>query len=222
MSSKSKAGSRAEQKQETRRTLLAAAQRCFAEKGFGGTVVADVVRAAGVAHGTFYVHFDSREAIADALLAEVNATLATRLAPVLARAPKVSRAVTLRAVARTFLDLLDEDRAFVRGYAERAAQGLQTAAFTEGVNPPILAALAPVLGAEAGGAPGGRLSLALHGLLALWLRVSLRYVLVPGVTRADAESVLVTLTTGALDALLPMKATPSRGGPRKKGLHGTV
>lgn len=201
---------RAEQKDATRRALLDAARACFADRGFAATVVADVVRAAKVAHGTFYVHFESLEAIADALLAEVNAALAARLVPVLAAAGRRSRERTVREVARAFLDVLDEDRPFVRWYAERAAAGLPSAALAEGVNPPALAALGPVLGAAVAEVSPARLSLALHGLLSLWLRVGLRYVLVPDVDRADAEAVLVSITVGALVAL---EALPSAKAP---------
>lgn len=48
---------------ERRTEILAAARRVFEEKGFLDTRVADIVRAAEVAHGTFYTYFDSKEAV---------------------------------------------------------------------------------------------------------------------------------------------------------------
>ncbi len=77
-------GVRARQKAATRERLLAAARRCFERGGYRGTVVADIVREAGVAHGTFYVHFTGVEGVADALLESFNEGLARRLGPVLA------------------------------------------------------------------------------------------------------------------------------------------
>lgn len=47
----------------TREQLLAAAAEVFAERQYLATNVADIVQRAGVAHGTFYRYFDSKEAI---------------------------------------------------------------------------------------------------------------------------------------------------------------
>src|SRR5262245_63128344 len=49
--------------EETRRALLEAAARLFAERGYHATSVPDIVRAAGVGHGTFYEYFGSRHEI---------------------------------------------------------------------------------------------------------------------------------------------------------------
>ena len=45
----------------TRGRIINAAKRLFAEKGFDRTTVDDIVRAAGIAKGTFYLHFSSKE-----------------------------------------------------------------------------------------------------------------------------------------------------------------
>lgn len=47
----------------TRAQLLAAAAEVFAEKRYLATNIADIVARAGVAHGTFYRYFDSKEQI---------------------------------------------------------------------------------------------------------------------------------------------------------------
>jgi AcrR family transcriptional regulator len=49
--------------EQTRRALLQAASRLFAENGYHNTSVPDIVREAGVGHGTFYEYFASRRAI---------------------------------------------------------------------------------------------------------------------------------------------------------------
>ncbi|HSW12749.1 MAG TPA: TetR/AcrR family transcriptional regulator [Solimonas sp.] len=46
---------------ETRAQLLRASAKCFAAVGYGRTQVSDVTREAGVAVGTFYVHFTDKE-----------------------------------------------------------------------------------------------------------------------------------------------------------------
>lgn len=50
------------------RQLLDAATRLFAEKGFHQTTVQEVAAAAGVATGTFYLYFSSKEALFHALI----------------------------------------------------------------------------------------------------------------------------------------------------------
>jgi len=47
--------------EETRTQLLRASAKCFAAVGYGRTQVSDVTREAGVAVGTFYVHFTDKE-----------------------------------------------------------------------------------------------------------------------------------------------------------------
>jgi len=52
-----------------RAELVAAAARVFAERGVAKTTVSDIVRAAGVAQGTFYLYFPAKD---DAVLAVVD------------------------------------------------------------------------------------------------------------------------------------------------------
>jgi TetR/AcrR family transcriptional repressor of nem operon len=52
-----------EQVQEHRERILAAAARLFRERGFEGVSVAQVMQAAGLTHGAFYGHFDSKDAL---------------------------------------------------------------------------------------------------------------------------------------------------------------
>ncbi len=67
---------RAEANREQRRTqILERALSVFATKGYHGASVTDVVKAAGVARGTFYLYFDSKEAVFLDLLDELLATL---------------------------------------------------------------------------------------------------------------------------------------------------
>jgi len=44
------------------------AAQCFATRGFHGTSVADVIHSANISRGTFYLYFDSKEAIFHELL----------------------------------------------------------------------------------------------------------------------------------------------------------
>lgn len=46
---------------ERETALIAAAERLFAERGVAATTVADIAAAAGLAKGTFYLHFETKE-----------------------------------------------------------------------------------------------------------------------------------------------------------------
>jgi len=55
-----KAGSR---KEETRERILRVAARAIRKHGYEGVGVADVMKEAGLTHGGFYAHFESRDAL---------------------------------------------------------------------------------------------------------------------------------------------------------------
>ena len=55
-----KAGSK---KEETRERILRAAARAIRKHGYEGVGVADVMKEAGLTHGGFYAHFESRDAL---------------------------------------------------------------------------------------------------------------------------------------------------------------
>ena len=56
----------------TRKALLDSAESVFAEFGYAGASVAEITRRAGVAQGTFYVHFADKHAAFLELLQHVN------------------------------------------------------------------------------------------------------------------------------------------------------
>lgn len=59
---------RAEASRAARReVILDAARRVFAERGFRGTTIADIAEAAGIALGTIYIYFKSKEDVFAAL-----------------------------------------------------------------------------------------------------------------------------------------------------------
>lgn len=70
---------RTRRKQARPAELLSAALDCFVEKGFAATRMDDIARRAGVAKGTFYLYFPSKEAVFEALVRE---TLLPRIAAV--------------------------------------------------------------------------------------------------------------------------------------------
>jgi AcrR family transcriptional regulator len=60
---------RERKKQETRQSMMESALRLFSERGYDATTVKDITDAAGVAKGTFFNYFDTKEAILPAIAA---------------------------------------------------------------------------------------------------------------------------------------------------------
>jgi TetR/AcrR family transcriptional regulator, transcriptional repressor for nem operon len=60
------------QVQQNRRRILDAAARLFRERGVDGVSVAEVMKAAGLTHGGFYGHFNSKEALVKEALVQVR------------------------------------------------------------------------------------------------------------------------------------------------------
>src|SRR3954467_1656926 len=67
------ATSRKEKAAETEGALKAAAKRVFARKGYLNTKITDITAEAGRAAGSFYTHFANKEALLEALLADMLA-----------------------------------------------------------------------------------------------------------------------------------------------------
>lgn len=64
---------RLEQGQATRATLIDVATELFAANGYDATAIPAVLAAAGVSRGALYHHFESKEALFDAVLRSVEA-----------------------------------------------------------------------------------------------------------------------------------------------------
>lgn len=59
--------------ERTRRKLLEAAERIFADLGYHDASIVKITEAAGVGQGTFYLYFASKKAIFDELVLDLNA-----------------------------------------------------------------------------------------------------------------------------------------------------
>ncbi len=81
---KEKANTRTAAKEASHERIVQAAARAIRRSGYDGTGVADIMKEAGLTHGAFYAHFESREAMlaeaADRAGAEANAVAASVVA----------------------------------------------------------------------------------------------------------------------------------------------
>lgn len=68
-----------EEKDRSHARILASASRLFRERGLEGASVGDVMRDAGLTHGGFYKHFDSKQALAEGALEAAFADFARAL-----------------------------------------------------------------------------------------------------------------------------------------------
>ena len=67
--------------ERTLRKILDAAQEEFGERGFGETSIVGITQRAGVALGTFYTYFDSKEAVFGAVVRDMSVQVRDRVAP---------------------------------------------------------------------------------------------------------------------------------------------
>ncbi|MDI5979009.1 TetR/AcrR family transcriptional regulator [Amycolatopsis magusensis] len=70
---------KAQQREETTRTLVAVARELFAAKGYGQVSLAEIVTAAGVSKGALYHYFTGKDQLFRAVLEQVHADVAARV-----------------------------------------------------------------------------------------------------------------------------------------------
>src|SRR3954469_20487719 len=69
--------------EQTMRKILDAARAEFGERGFADSSIVGITQRAGVALGTFYTYFDSKEALFQALVRDMSAQVRDAVGPVL-------------------------------------------------------------------------------------------------------------------------------------------
>lgn len=100
---------RTERGRRTLRAILDAAAAEFGEKGFHDGSISGITRRAGVALGSFYTYFDSKDAVFRALVRDMSAQVRDHVAPAIRAAPDGIAAE--QAGLRHFID-------FVRAHKE--------------------------------------------------------------------------------------------------------
>ncbi|MBT8485835.1 MAG: TetR/AcrR family transcriptional regulator [Phycisphaerales bacterium] len=110
----------AEAKQRTRERLLEAGRSLFSARGVDGTTARELAAAAGVAAGTIFNYFPSKEALAAEIVAEATEGARETLVARLRSRPAGSLAETLFGLIAAELRALDRYRRFA---AEVIASG---------------------------------------------------------------------------------------------------
>ncbi len=98
--------------------ILSAASKVFGEKGFGRATVEDIAREAGIAKGTVYLYFSSKEEVYRAAFACYVGELKDRSIAALRSAGSVEEAI--RAFVATKLAYLEEHFLFFSVYQSEA------------------------------------------------------------------------------------------------------
>lgn len=102
-----------------REGLREAAEREFARAGFHATKMTDIAQAAGVAVGTLYNYFGSKEEIFREIFVARSCDLHARLAPALSAPSPIER---LSEVVRTSFEYMDRHGALFAMFVERGGQ----------------------------------------------------------------------------------------------------
>ena len=98
--------------ERTLRKILDAARDEFGERGFSDSSIAGITQRAGVALGTFYTYFDSKEALFQALVRDMSGQVRDHVAPVFREASDTLDAE--RRALEAFLDFAREHRQVYR------------------------------------------------------------------------------------------------------------
>jgi len=104
-------GRRERTKAENHAAILRAARETFAELGYEGSSIRDVVRRTGLASGTFYNYFPDKESVLRALLEDRASELRDRLRA--ARTGAVDFEAFVRDAYRVYFSFLAEDPAML-------------------------------------------------------------------------------------------------------------
>lgn len=105
-------GKRERTKAENRQAILDAARIVFAELGYGETTVRDIVRRTGLASGTFYNYFKSKEEVFQALMDASALRMRPRIRAERIRAADFEHFVS--GTFRAYFDYLAHDEAMHR------------------------------------------------------------------------------------------------------------
>lgn len=105
----------AEQRREHRRLeILQAAKNVFAERGYHSASISDIIKSAGIARGTFYLYFSSKDAVFESILELAIEELETRIISVEVGEGAPPPAMQLQQNVSRVLNYMLADRALIQ------------------------------------------------------------------------------------------------------------
>jgi AcrR family transcriptional regulator len=113
--------------ERTLRKILDAARHEFGQHGFSDSSIVGITQRAGVALGTFYTYFDSKEAVFQALVRDMSAQVREQVGPALGQASDALDGE--RRALEAFLDFVRDHRDIYRIIDE--AEFVEPAAYRE-------------------------------------------------------------------------------------------
>src|SRR3982750_4994024 len=113
--------------ERTLRKILDAARGEFGEQGFSASSIVGITQRAGVALGTFYTYFDSKEAVFQALVRDMSGQVREQVGPALGQAADALDGE--RRALEAFLDFVRDHRDIYRIIDE--AEFVEPAAYRE-------------------------------------------------------------------------------------------
>ena len=199
---------------DTRARIFSSAARLFAEQGYADTTVDRIVRDAGVAKGTFFVHFATKEAVVTELVR--NQIRAARTARDRVLAGGGSPVEALRATVMTLGAQAGENRALSRAVVTANIVSSELGGYVESVFDGIIAEMRDdVRAAQRAGllATTASAETIAGTLVTSYLGATLHFATAPGAPP------LLDLLTPVLEANLAgfgAKETRHRGRPRRR------
>ncbi|BBU24462.1 TetR/AcrR family transcriptional regulator [Mycobacterium xenopi] len=103
-----------EDKSARRDQILMAAKKVFARKGFHATTIADVAKESGLAYGSIYWYFDSKDELFHALMAVEEQALRAHVSAAVAAGRDDDDEASFRTAVQATLEFFEADKACVK------------------------------------------------------------------------------------------------------------
>lgn len=104
----------AEDKSQRRDDIMAAAKEVFARKGFHDTTIADIAKQAGLAYGSIYWYFDSKDELFHALMAVEEGALRSHIAAAVGARQDGDGEAPFRTAVQATFEFFESDKATVK------------------------------------------------------------------------------------------------------------
>ena len=193
---------REEQKQETYKHLKLSCIDVINDIGIKDIQVKDIIANAGVARGTFYFHFEDKEAILEDILQDYNRFLVKTLSSILKKFNNHGGRKILEQIADEVITFLETNTVFIHVYLEQMTSGKNVKRVRDGVNPELESMLT-IFFVEQGSCDQTTAKLLTHSLMSMWMRVGLQYTLSSNLSRSKAIEAIVKISAGAIKSYVP-------------------